>query len=273
MRRARRTLTLVKIGFLCGILAIAFSMPAQDSRPGTGASAVGSFDAPPKKKVVDFGPSSYYPNPQTAPHVKLSCFYFPAFMVKQYDEGEKGAEWLSIVPIATKQVPSCTRAHVSGEKVIGAQEWSGYFKGVKTNLVFFDAADGTNDGLPFAVYDSRTGKKIFEDSAYESSMWNEKVKESPFNHLQVSIGQDGQLLLRYLRVVEAGCDLHTEKAACWDQIRKKLELKSDQMPVCSGYKRISDRWASAIAYPVEVSLPPQSTIKTTAGPVKCWPVD
>jgi hypothetical protein len=40
------------------------------------------------------------------------------------------------------------------------------------------------------------------------------------------------------------------------------------MPVCSGYKGIPTRWASAVAYPVEVLLFPQPAIKTITGPVK-----
>jgi hypothetical protein len=51
---------------------------------------------------------------------------------------EKGAEWLSIVPSA--QV-ACDRGHEEHEKVY-TTEWSGYFRGVKGTVVFFDASDG-----------------------------------------------------------------------------------------------------------------------------------
>jgi hypothetical protein len=94
---------------------------------------------------------------------------------------------------------------------------------------------------------------IFEDSAYYSSIWNKKVEESPFNQPRNLTTRDGQVVLRYLRVVEAGCDLyHKEKAACWEQLKKRLELKRTQAPVCSGYT--PDSWESVIAYPVEVDL-------------------
>lgn len=55
-------------------------------------------------------------------------------------------------------------------KVIRYPEWVGYFKGAKGNLVFFDADDGINGGMPFVVYDSKTGKSVFKDSYYDSSM-------------------------------------------------------------------------------------------------------
>jgi hypothetical protein len=52
-------------------------------------------------------------------------------------------------------------------------------------------------------------------------------------------------------------------------------LKSDDMPVCTGYEHIAeligtDDVESVIAYPVEVSLFPRPTMKVVAGPAKCW---
>jgi hypothetical protein len=246
------------------------------SGPGLAATGTAdSFDAPLKKKVVNFGPSPYYPagNFQN----KLSCYFYPRFMVKQYDEGEKGAEWLAIAPIEKgAPAPECTKSHAPGERVIEQEEWSGYFLGVKGNLVFFDAADGFDGGLAFVVYDATTGKKIFRDSRYEASMWKRTAGGSAFNRLRVYRAPSGGLSLKYLRVVATECDLHQatkERASCWQEARKKLELKSTQMPLCSCYKRVSTRLASAVAYPVEVSLFPQPVTRTIDGPVKCWPVD
>jgi hypothetical protein len=74
-------------------------------------------------------------------------------------------------------------------------------------------------------------------------------------------------------VVATDCDLHLEKTSCWERTKKNLDLKGVELPVCSGYIGTSDRVDSALAYPVEVFLLPQPTIKVIAGPVKCWPVD
>jgi len=241
------------------------------SVPGLAAAQPDSFDVPLKKKVVDFGQSPYYPGGNV--RMKLSCYFYSTFMVKEYDEGQKGAEWLSIVPVNTRTTPECTLSHAAGEKVIEEPEWGGYFKGAKGNLVFFHAADGTNGGMPFVVYDARTGTKVFQDAYYDARMWNRKIASSPFNRLRVRNAPDGQVLLIYLRVIEAGCDLHKEMAFCWEQVRKNLEVKRSQTPVCSDYGNVRTRWTSAVAYPVEVSLFPQPATKTIDGPVKCWPVD
>lgn len=237
----------------------------------TSAASADSFDTPLKKKVVDFGPSPYYRGGNV--RVKLSCYFYPTLMVKEYDTGQKGAEWLAILLAENKAARPCTRSHVLGERVIEYPEWSGYFKGAKGNLVFFYASDGTDGGMPFVVYDSRTGTKIFQDSTFDSTWLHNKVTVPLFNRPRFSSAPDGQVSLRYLRVVEADCDLHREEASCWEQIRKKFELKSAQMPSCTGYKAIPTRWASAVAYPVEVLLFPQSAVKTIAGPVRCWLVD
>lgn len=233
-----------------------------------------SFDVPLKKKVVDFGLSENNPPGWHTFRVKLYCFFYPRFVVKEYDnEGQKGAQWVAIVPIQEGTAPACTRTHSTGERVFKWPEWSGYFNGVKGNLVFLNDPDGTDGGMPFTIYDFITGKRIFRDSAYDSGMWTQKPASSPFNHLRFSGTQDSDPTMTYLRVVEADCDLHTEKTACWEQIRKKFELKGARMPVCTGYENISSRYASALAYPVEVSLFPRPVTKTIAGPVKCWPVD
>jgi hypothetical protein len=151
--------------------------------------------------------------------------------------------------------------------------WWGYFGGVKGELVFFDQADGTDGGLLFGVFDAKTGRKIFEDSEYRSEMWTRKPPYSPFNRLRISSAKNSHPVLRYLRVVRAECDLHDERAACWEQVRKRYKIKSPEVPVCSDYKGINTRWESAVAYPVEVTLDEDLKTKTIAGPVKCWPVD
>lgn len=237
----------------------------------SGATQQGGFDQPLKKQIKTLGPSPYYPSGKT--QKKLSCYFFPALLIKQYDEGEKGAEWLSFVPMQADHPKRCELSHDPAEHVVEPNEWSGYFWGVKGNLVFFTAADGTDGGMPFAIYDSNTGKKVFEDSAYWSSMWTVKPPDSPFNNLRVFRGADGQVTLKYLRVTGTDCDLHSEGASCWAQLRAHLQLKQTNMPVCTGYKNISTRYSSSLAYPVETVLLPEPATKTTDGPLKCWPVD
>ncbi len=233
-----------------------------------------SFDEPLKKKVVDFGLSGNNPPGGNSMRVKLSCFFYPNFLVKEYNnEGKKGAQWVAIVPIQAGAVPTCARTHVSGERIFKWPEWSGYFSGVKGSLVFLSADDGTNGGMPFIVYDFRTSKKIFTDSAYSSGMWTQKVPSSPFNHLRFTGDKESDLTMTYLRVVEAGCDLHSETTPCWEKVRRKLGLKDAPLPVCTGYENISSRYTSAVAYPVQVMLFPKPVTKTISGPVKCWPVD
>ena len=229
-----------------------------------------SFDAPQEKKIVDLGPSPYAP----AGRIRLSCFFYSGFLVKEYnDEGLKGSEWLAIAPSQAEPRPVCSLNHAQGERIIESREWRGYFKGAKGNLVFFYAADGTDGGMPFVVYDSRSGTKIFEDSTFDAKWLHPDVEAAGFNEPQFFVSQQKQVSVRYLRVVEADCDLHKEGAACWEQVRKKLKLKTTQAPVCTRYKDITSRWVSAIAYPVEVSFSPKPVRNTTSGPVMCWPTD
>ena len=249
-------------------------------------SAADSFDKPRFKKTVDLGPS----RSRTKSHAKVNCYFFASFMVKEIDLGEKGADRLSIVPLPRETLPRCTRAKAWNEVVINPNEWTGYFKGVKSELVFFDADDGWNGGMGFAVYDRRSGKKIFEDSA---------VGELEFLPVQ-----GHEVSLKYTRIIDGQCILPQDSAACWAQIHKTTGLESASMPDCQkGYEQSAQNLAkgrcqaqnsdtpkcfdreiqlardqtkganSVIAYPVEVTLGSKPEIKPVAGELQCWPAD
>jgi len=251
-----------------------------------GIAAADSFDRPRTKKTLGLGPSPA----GFGRHGKVNCYFYPTFMVKEVDLGEKGADKLAIVPVRHGIVPPCTRARSKAEMVIDANEWSGYFKGAKGDLVFFDADDGWNGGMGFAVYDSHTGKKVFEDSAVGG--------------IDFLPPQGGQVTLKYTRIIDSQCNAPKDQAACWDQIRKTIGVENPPQPDCkkayeeSAQKLAKGRCAaqksntaqcvakeiqlardqtsqatSIIAYPVEVALGPQPTIKPVAGELRCWPSD
>jgi hypothetical protein len=210
-------------------------------------------------------------------------------MVKEVDEGEKGAAELAIVP-NTHVIPKCGQAKYESEMVVNAEEWSGYFKGVKDNFVFFDADDGWNGGMGFAIYEARTGQKIFSDSAV-----------GPISFLD----RPGKAVtIKYERAVEAECVIHKAPSECWQKIRKDLGLEGETAPGCkAGYEKSAvalakgrcqaqntsnrecmekeialarkqtDESPSVIAYRAEVVLDANPVVKPLPGNVHCWPAD
>jgi hypothetical protein len=162
------------------------------------------FDKPTQVARV---PLSHDPqNPQAK--ARVSCFYYPHFMVKEIDLGEQGAEPLSIVPLAASTKPGCRRENAVDETVIAAGDWTGYFKGVKGDFVFFDADDGWNDGVGFAIF-AADGKKLFGDIA--KSLQPIDVTPAGF-------------AVRYIRVFGASCSLRADAAGCWQQIKRDTGL-------------------------------------------------
>lgn len=243
------------------LLVLVGSLSGQRDRASLGEG----FDKPVKETVVDLGPSPYY-RPTQHVRKKLTCYYYSTFTVKQYDEGQKGAEWLSIVPLAHA---GCTRAHSEGENVLTWREWSGYFWGAKERYAIFAAPDGEDGGLPFAVFDAKTAQKLFEDaSLLDYSRKTLQIK----NAFRISAGADQITRLTYLRVVRAGCNLRTGQADCWNKVRHEFGITQTEIPVCSRYEQQSD-WESAIVYPVSVLLTDSPQIKTVKGPIFCWPTD
>jgi hypothetical protein len=252
---------IVRVRFIGLLLIVASSLCAQIdiANPSEG------FAKPLKRKVVDFGPSPFYGASQ---HVrnKLRCFYYTTFTVKEYDAGEKGAEWLSVAP--SLDVP-CSKTHGRDEKVY-TSEWSGYFRGATGTAVVFDASDAEDGGLPFAVFDVRTGRKLFEDSSPLAYYQKRLHIKNPFH---IAYGGEENSLLTYFRVAHAGCDLRMEQLDCWNKVRAKFGIKKTEMPVCIDYERAAGERESAIAYPVSVLLTDSPQIKTEDGPVFCWPTD
>jgi len=225
------------------------------------------FDKPLQKKVVDLGRSPYL-MPNDNRHVELTCSYYPDFMVKQLDDpGNKGALLIALVPVSPGHSPGCTRKRSPGEKVF--KNWSGYFGGVKRDLVFLYDSDGTNGGLPFTAFNSKTYAKVFRDSVSLLDSHGELNHELDF--VQVS---DKQITLRYLRVVTGTCSVPKDGSACWSKFKEQTGLRLAPMPKCSDYPdENAGREPSVIAYPVETSLFPKPSITALANPVKCYPTE
>ena len=217
---------------------------------------------------MDAGP---WPESEPSSHARktLTCYYYPRVMIKEYDIGGSGAVGLSMLSVSGEP-PACKPSRQSGERVIDVSEWEGYLEGVKDALVFFGPPDDFNGHSPFAVFHSVSGKKLFEDSAYGGTVPSSSYRAS---RLQI-LSMPDAYVLRYLRVADADCNLHSEGAACWKKIEAELGLQSD-MPACTGYDHIAelvgtDDVESVIAYPVEVTLSPRPTTRVLAGPARCW---
>jgi hypothetical protein len=183
------------------------------------------FDPPLETKTILLPPSA------TAAKTKLTCRYYQRFMVKEIDEGEVGAAQLSMVPImAGSAKPACQRANVAAEKIADPSAWDGYFKGVKGDYVFLDAADGVNGALGFAVITASDAHKIFDDTALGA-----------FESLTLA---GSTMTMRYKRSVEGSCSVPHDGASCWSKIAAATGLPESKAPDCAaGYLKAKTEMA------------------------------
>ncbi len=240
------------------IIAISLLLPGNTSAK----DAAGLFDKPAKLVKVPLAADPQ--NPQSKP--LLSCFYFTGFAVKQIDLGEIGAQQLSIVPLGGAEPYQCREANIGGEKVVDAKDWSGYFKGVKGSYVFFDADDGLNGGLAFAVFGASDGKKLFEDTAKGLHA----IKLTPSG-----------MVLNYSRVYAPGCSLFADAAGCWAKVKQGTGLTQASPPDCAAaykaeekrMKGSSDKTASVpsvVQYEAETVLNAgDAKVSAAPGQVSC----
>jgi len=232
-----------------------------------------SFDKPIRKTVVNLARSRTI-MPNHPARNKLSCFYYPNFMVKERnDEGVKGTQWVTVMPVINGDAPACRLTHIPTKRFV-AKDWWG-FEGVKGSLLFLEAADGDdNAGMPFRVLDMKTGNEIFEDSA-----------GGGVGHMKFAHASDGSMSLRYLRRVGGDCSIPKNGMSCWSKFRRHYGLELTTVPKCLGYRHEGEKeWTvgdegvppeeinvpSAIDYPVVVELFPRPSIRAVAGPVQCF---
>jgi hypothetical protein len=229
--------------------AAAASLPALGALLCVGAAALASpasiFDAPRSTKVVKLPTAS-------GAKAAVTCRYYPSFMVKEVDEGEIGASQLAIVRTTKDSTaPTCARKDLPNQQTIAPNDWSGYFKGAKGDYVFFDAEDGVNGAMGFAVFDV-AGKKLFEDSA-----------SGQFKDVTV---EGDTITLRYRRNFSAQCSVVKEGAPCWQQISAAAGLAAASSPDCAGgYLEARKEVAKARCEANEDKTP--SCVTTTLGEI------
>lgn len=195
---------------------------------------------------------------------KLTCLRYPNFALKQLDLGEKGAAGLYI---ASSEGP-CQLNPTLDRKI--EDETAGYLWGAVGPYAFFRRADGWNGGMPFVVYDARTGVRLMDD-----------VVSGEFTGLTL-VGED--LTLRYRRTFAADCSLLAAPDSCAAAIRQQLGLAADRpMPDCrAAYQPAIDAdpkaakdieaWPSVIDYPVERKLSTSgTTFAAVDGELSCRP--
>jgi opacity protein-like surface antigen len=166
-----------------------------------------AFDVP--LKVISQPLPANQLNPTTKP--ALTCSYYAHFMVKQVDLGDQGAGELSVL---SGDSPACQRENQPNEVVIPPKQWSGYFRGVIGDNVFFVGSSTFAGGKTFAVF-SPDGKKIFTDNA---------------NGFVSSVPGAG-VALNYRRVFDARCSIvGSQSKACMKHIREATGLA--KLPDC-----------------------------------------
>jgi hypothetical protein len=216
------------------LLAGAILIHVQPAR----AAADSVFDQPQDKK------EQVFPETKDSNKTTLTCLYYPAFMVKQIDEGEIGAYELAIIP-GDRGKPPCQRDKIAGEHAVDPKDWSGYFKGVKGAYVLFDADDGVNDALGFAVFDTNA-EKLFEDSAK--------------GDIEAAALDGGRLALRYVRSFAGDCSVLKGGDGCWNRIAAAAGIDAAAKPDCAaGYaaakKALAQGRCEADSKPLAACMP------------------
>jgi hypothetical protein len=192
-------------------IALCIAAPLHAGSP----DAADLFDKPVKVERIALPKDPL--NPRADP--SISCFHYPVIRVRQIDRGEKGAEMFLLPLDEGRTPPECSEENAPAEKPV--DEWSGYFKGFRAGYVFFDADDGWNDGVGFAVFAASSRRKIFDDVAGDIH----SIDPAPSG-----------LVLRYQRVYGAPCSLYADPTGCWNTVMQATGLTGAAPDCASAYR-------------------------------------
>lgn len=259
---------------ICGFIAALLCVPTYAANPDTSAL----FDKPLHEAHIRLKTD----RANQKAEAMLSCFYYPHLMIKQIYMGEKGSEQLSMISIGKGQnSPKCRKQNAKDEKVVTS--WSGYFKGVKGDYVFFDGDDSQNGGMPFGVYTS-SGNSLYEDNAIKMDSIE---LLSPPRDPDLRPWYENPLKLRYKRAYIAPCSLRADGSHCWEIIRDATGLTGSSSPDCKEeyaqleneappeQRKQASEDPSVVIYDVEAVLDGRGAIRIT--PISqagaCHPAD
>ncbi len=177
------------------------------------------FDSPLKVRTVKVAPDPQNPGARR----QVSCFYYRSIVIKEIDLGEVGANRLGLLPVLSRTGTLCQAERDANEYDLPPETWTGYFKGVKFDYAFFDAADGINGGRGFMVYRIYDRKPLFED-----------VAERGLRSVDL---EQGALKLRYRRVFAGKCSILAAGEACRDAFVRDTGVNPDSLSICNaGYR-------------------------------------
>lgn len=179
------------------------------------------FDEPLKVRTLKLAPDPQNPGARR----QVSCFYYRSIVVKQVDFGEVGANRLGLLPVLSRTATQCHAEEDSNEYDLPPETWNGYFRGVKFDYAFFDAADGIHGGRGFMVYRIYDRKALFED-----------VAERGLRSIDM---ERGALKLRYRRVFAGKCSVLIAGDACRDAIARETGVSQGSLSICAAGYRVA----------------------------------
>jgi hypothetical protein len=217
------------------------------------------FDTPVRTQEI-----SLAGRPGWDPDAKLICYYYPTFMVKEFNSGTPdGDRAIVIAPVVSTTPKSCRLESIVGEhRFIAA--WMTY-EGAKGNFLVMTAADPNGAEL-FAIFDRRTRRPVYTDSSY--------------GDLTYIADERGALHLRYIRGLNTTCSLLKDGQACWDKTAKTTNLPaivaSAPPPVAAcqaTYHQVPVDDPSIITYTVDILVPMHGKAQVLSqGALGCQPM-
>ena len=208
------------------------------------------------------------PKSNDDPNGQIECTYYRDLMVRESGTDTPDPNDATLVPIAAGAPrPVCDATHHNGEITLKTQGYS--FAGRKSGFLLFSATD-PNGAIPFMVFDTGSGKIIFQDGT---------PADRGFRTVAV---ENGALHLRYTRGFNASCSIMQDATGCWSRLVTEGEIPpsmAQAVPspkLCAASYKAAHATAddpSVLSYEVDTVVDASGNARVAPrGPVDCSPV-
>lgn len=225
------------------------------------------FDTPLRK-----GRDTVAPRETGDPRGAIRCSTYSAFMVKEIDYGDHGADAI-LVKFREDEAPVLCGIATDAEERLLSGSAESYFLGAKGRFGFV-VSTSAQAGTPFTIHDlTRSNADPLDEILFSSTLATATVPS------RLSLA-DGALRLDYVSSVRGRCSVVTGGSACWNDIVSEsgpatgLENAATPIGVCkSGYATAQSESGSAadvpsvVTYTTHLTIDTNNNITVEAGPI------
>ena len=232
----------------------------------TGRSAVAAPEGWPTRSFDPGRVETIKAGPGADPAPEVRCTIYADLIVRESGTDSPSPDAATVLRFGpSPKPPACGRTVPRSAVALKTADFS--FVGRKGSYLFFEATD-PNGAVPFMVVDAASGRTLLSDS----------TKDARVSSIAV---ENGALLMRFTRGINASCSLAKNAAACWTRLVHDgripaglAQLPPPERACAASYRKakVPADDPSVVSFDVDLRVANGHADIVSAGPIGCEPL-